>query len=119
VWEGPKGRVHDPDEDDGHASETETHIELMSVSVSELGEWLRAIVQGDFNYHAVPGNSDALNTFRTAVCRSWRHALRRRSQKGQIEWKRFNRYVARWLPSVRILHPLPYMHWALPEVGAV
>jgi RNA-directed DNA polymerase len=94
----------------------EIHIELMSrrhVPVSELREWLRAFVQGYFNYHAVPGNSDALNTFRTAVCRSWRHALRRRSQKGQIEWKRFNRYVARWLPSVRILHPLPYMRWAL------
>ncbi len=89
-------------------------------SIPDQGKWMRAVVQGYFNYHAVPGNSDALNAFRSAVCRSWRHALRRRSQKANMPWQRFNRYVKRWIPSVRILHPLPFMRFGVrPKVGAV
>ncbi len=80
--------------------------------IPEQGEWMRAVVRGYFNYFAVPGNSDALNVFRTAVCRSWRRALKRRSQKSRLPWQRVNRYVARWLPSVRILHPPPYVRLA-------
>ena len=81
--------------------------------IPEQGEWMRAVVQGYFNYFAVSGNSDALNVFRTAVCRSWRRALKRRSQKSRLPWQRVNRYVARWLPSVRSLHPPPYVRLAL------
>ena len=73
----------------------------------EQGQWVRAVVSGYFRYHAVPGNSSALNSFRTGICRHWKWALTRRSQKGKMSWERFNRYVRRWLPSVRILHPLP------------
>ena len=32
--------------------------------VAEVGQWLRSVVQGYFNYHAVPGNMDSLNSFR-------------------------------------------------------
>lgn len=31
--------------------------------VVQLGQWLRSVVQGWFNYHAVPGNMDSLNAF--------------------------------------------------------
>ncbi len=89
-------------------------------SLPEQGKWHRSVVQGYFNYHAVPGNSDALNAFRSAVCRGWCHALRRRSQKANMPWPRFNRYVKRWIPSVRILHPPPFVRFGVrPEVGAV
>jgi len=37
--------------------------------VAEVGKWLRSVVQGYFNYHAVPGNIDSLQSFR-AACRS-------------------------------------------------
>ncbi|EQD70787.1 hypothetical protein B1B_04812, partial [mine drainage metagenome] len=33
------------------------------------------------NYHAVPGNLKRLEGFRREVCRAWRHALLRRSQR--------------------------------------
>ena len=89
-------------------------------SLPEQGKWVRSVVQGYFNYHAVPGNSDALNTFRSAVCRGWIHALRRRSQKAEMPWQRINRYVKRWVPSVRILHPPPFVRFGVrPKVGAV
>jgi group II intron reverse transcriptase/maturase len=77
------------------------------VPVPELGQWLRSVVQGWFNYHAVPGNMDRLNAFRSQVLRLWFRALRRRSQRRPLTWARFLRLVRRWLPSARILHPHP------------
>ncbi|HEV2042416.1 MAG TPA: group II intron reverse transcriptase/maturase, partial [Casimicrobiaceae bacterium] len=35
-----------------------------------IGKWLRRVVQGYFNYHAVPGNSWRLSTFRKEVARA-------------------------------------------------
>ena len=76
--------------------------------VSEQGKWLRAVVRGYFNYHAVPGNQRALQCFRTEIIKSWLFALRRRSQKGaNFTWERMNRLKALWIPSVRVLHPYP------------
>jgi len=72
-----------------------------------LGRWLRRVVQGYFNYHAVPGNAVSLNAFRKQVTRHWLHALRRRSQRHRMTWKRFERIVENWIPQPRILHPHP------------
>jgi hypothetical protein len=69
------------------------------------GQWLRRVVQGYFNYHAVPGNSHRLSVFRKEVARAWLHALRRRGQHGKMSWSRMQRYVAHYLPRVRVLHP--------------
>jgi len=76
-------------------------------SVPELGRWLRRVVQGHFNYHAVPGNAKALIAFRTQVARAWLRALRRRSQRHRMPWVRLNRLVSLWLPRPRILHDYP------------
>ena len=71
------------------------------------GKWLRSVVQGYFNYHAIPGNFVALGTFRREVARMWLGALRRRSQRDRHSWERIRPIVDRYLPSPRILHPLP------------
>ena len=75
--------------------------------VAETGAWLRSVVQGYFNYHAVPGNFAALETFRREVARAWLAALRRRSQKRRLSWERFTPILDQFLPSPRILHPYP------------
>lgn len=75
--------------------------------VPQLGQWLRSVVQGWFNYHAVPGNMDSLNAFRSQVLRLWFRALRRRGQRRPLTWARFFALVRRWLPSAKILHPHP------------
>ncbi len=75
--------------------------------VPQLGQWLRSVVQGWFNYHAVPGNMDSLNAFRSQVLRLWFRALRRRGQRRPLTWARFFVLVRRWLPSAKILHPHP------------
>ena len=80
----------------------------MHSPVTKVGKWLRSVVQGWFNYHAVPGNGPCLDAFRTQVQRYWLHVLRRRSQKGRKwTWVRMRRLRKRWLPKVQILHPYP------------
>ena len=80
--------------------------------VAHTGEWLRSVVQGYFNYHAVPGNLDSLSTFRTRLTRLWHQQLVQRSQRRRLTWERMNRLAARWLPNPRVLHPWPTMRFA-------
>jgi RNA-directed DNA polymerase len=75
--------------------------------VPVVGRWLRRVIQGYFNYHAVPGNLRRLSGFLYAVRRSWRHALMRRSQRHRLPWSRFSRVVSKYLPPCKILHPHP------------
>src|SRR5438552_2762400 len=78
----------------------------------QTGEWLQSVVQGYFNYHAVPGNTDSLGIFRQRVTRLWRWALRRRGQKHRPNWARIQRLAARWIPAPRVLHPYPELRFA-------
>jgi RNA-directed DNA polymerase len=77
-----------------------------------VGAWLSRVVRGYLNYHAVPGNSNRLGRFRREVARAWLRALRRRGQRGRMTWARFKRYVARYIPLVRVLHPYPNQRFA-------
>ncbi len=72
-----------------------------------MGQWLRSVVQGHFQYYAVPRNQRKLNAFKYQVYRLWLQALRRRSQRHRITGERMNRLADRWLPAMRILHPYP------------
>ena len=80
--------------------------------VAETGKWLRSVVQGYFNYHAVPGNLDSLSTFRVRLTRLWHTQLRHRSQRHRWSWARMGRLAARWLPVPRVLHPWPSERFA-------
>jgi hypothetical protein len=71
------------------------------------GRWLAQVLQGHLAYYAVPGNSNAVSTFRYQVTLHWRRTLRRRSQRGRVNWERMDRYATRWLPKVRVMHPYP------------
>ena len=79
----------------------------MHEPVGRNGQWLRSIVQGYFNYHAVPGNIDSLSAFRYRVIRLWRTMLIHRGQKHHLTWARMQRLADRWIPKPRVLHPYP------------
>jgi len=81
--------------------------------IPKQGEWLKRVVGGFFNYHAVPTNSRALATFRRHVIALWRRTLRRRSQKDDTTWERITRLADEWLPRPRILHPWPNVRFAV------
>jgi len=80
--------------------------------VPRTGEWLKSVVQGYFNYYAVPGNLDSLAVFRERVLGHWWRTLRRRSQKRLISWTRTLALARRWLPQPRVLHPYPAARFA-------
>ena len=82
-------------------------------SIAMTGTWLRSVVQGYFNYPAVPMNYGNLARFRTQVARAWRGALQRRSQRARMTWERFNATLDRWLPRPCILHPYPDVRFAV------
>lgn len=89
--------------------------------LGETGRWLRRVVQGWLNYHAVPGNCNRLGRFVDEVTRLWFSGIRKRSQRGRAwNWKRMHRLGRRYLPRPRILHPYPNQRFhARLEVGAV
>ena len=80
----------------------------MHKPVPEQGAYLRRVVQGWLNYHAIPGNSKAISSFHHHIGVLWYRALRRRSHKARsLKWDRMNRYINRWFPKAIILHPYP------------
>ena len=90
--------------------------------LGETGRWLRQVVQGWLNYHAVPFNSRQMNRFVKGITCLWLSAIRRRSQRGRRRWtwERMARLAACHLPRPKILHPYPHQRFhARLKVGAV
>jgi len=89
--------------------------------LGETGRWLRRVVRGWLNYHAVPGNSNRIGRFVAEVIRHWVHVIRRRSQRGRCwTWERVSRLARTHLPRPRILHPYPDQRFRVRlKVGAV
>src|SRR5215469_8977934 len=81
----------------------------------EVGAWLRKVVLGYYQYHAVPGNTTQLRIFKLRVCRLWQSVLVRRSQRAKMRWERFTPVLNRWIPPPRVLHPIP-MHASTPPI---
>lgn len=76
-------------------------------SVAIVGKWVNRVVRGCLNYHAVPGNLYRLGGMHSEICRAWRHALMRRSQRHRLPWSRFSRITKRFMPPIRNMHPYP------------
>jgi RNA-directed DNA polymerase len=81
--------------------------------IREQGAWLKQVVTGFCNYHAVPNNLRAVAAFRYHVTDLWRRTLRRRGQKHRLTWKQIAKLADQWLPKPRILHPWPNQRFAV------
>jgi group II intron reverse transcriptase/maturase len=79
----------------------------MHADIADHGRWLKRVVTGFFNYHAVPTNGRTLVAFHHHVLDIWRRTLKRRSQKDRTTWERMTKLADEWLPRPRILHPWP------------
>lgn len=94
----------------------------MHQPTGEVGRWLRRVVQGWMNYHAVPNNNDRIRRFVDEVTRTWLRAIRRRSQRGKNSWtwERMRRLGRKHLPQPHIIHPYPEQRFrARHKAGAV
>lgn len=82
-------------------------------TIPSQGQWLKQVVTGWFNYHAVPTNGPSLGKFRDRVTQLWLRTLRQRSQKDRTTWLRMRAIANHWLPQPRILHPWPNVRFAV------
>ncbi len=85
----------------------------MHQPIPRQGKWLRHVVRGYFNYHAVPTNFRALVAFRDEITKRWQRVLTRRSDRTDLNWVRMNELIDDWLPKPRILHPWPNQRFAV------
>ena len=85
----------------------EVLLRMRHVPIPAQGAWLRSVVRGYYNYHAVPTNVMAIAHFRDELTRHWYSALKRRSQKSRLTWERMSKLARRWLPRPKNLHPWP------------
>src|SRR3982075_941742 len=88
-------------------------LRRMHQPIPQQGRWLKQVVTGYFNYHAVPTNAPTLTAFLFHVTNLWRRTPRRRGQKDWTTWERIKRLADDWLPKPRILHPWPEMRFAV------
>jgi group II intron reverse transcriptase/maturase len=79
----------------------------------DTAKWLKAVVRGYFQYHAVPRNEQRMKAFRHEVLRMWWWQLRRRSQRTRWGWNKFMEKLGNQLPEVEALHPYPEARFAL------
>jgi len=72
-----------------------------------VGTWRNQVLNGYYNYPAVPGNLRSLWVFRNQVAQPWWRVLRRRSQKARQRWVDFAPLIPPFLPVPTVRHPYP------------
>ncbi len=78
----------------------------MHEPVATVGEWLRSVLRGYYQYHAVPGNLHGSSRFRQRTLRLWYGVLCRRSNHKPV-WDRLSPIFHHWLPTPVVVHPFP------------
>lgn len=78
----------------------------MHEPVAQVGEWLKSVLNGYYQYHAVPGNLTVLKRFRRQVARYWFHVLGQRSQR-RPTWDKLGKLFDHWLPVPKVVHEFP------------
>ena len=70
-------------------------------------EQLSRKLRGYYNYYGIPGNYEALGRFQRGLHRIWKECLNRRTQQGELTWRRFREYLQREpLPTPFITQPI-------------
>lgn len=81
--------------------------------IAEMGEWLRSVLEGWYQYYAVPLTYPIMAAFRRRICWLWYRALRRRSQRNRVNWAYMYKLVNRWLPRPNVVHPYPWKRFVV------
>jgi RNA-directed DNA polymerase len=74
------------------------------MSITEQWKALSSKLKGYYQYFGIRGNDDSLHWVYFTLKRAWRRWLGRRSQKGSITWRKFDKIFAHFpLPKPRIV----------------
>src|SRR5207237_4659790 len=90
---------------------------MRHLPTQDQGAYLKRVMNGYFNYFAVPTNNRAINSFYRHVTWYWYRALRRRSQTSKLTWEKMKRLIDTWLPPARLRHPLPDVRFRVMTQG--
>lgn len=106
-----------------HTSKKRMRVKLQAIKaelmkrrhtpVVQTGEWLKRVLRGYFNYHAVPGNLKILSSFKREVTLNWLKSLRRRSQRSRMTWERFAKLINMFIPPLQRVHDYPHERFAV------
>src|SRR3954452_9899411 len=66
---------------------------MMHLPIQDQGGYLKRVMNGYFNYFAVPTNNRAINSFYRHTVWYWYRSLRRRSQTSRLTWQDMRRLV--------------------------
>jgi RNA-directed DNA polymerase len=86
---------------------------MMHRPIAEQALYLKRVMNGFFNYFAVPTNSRAINAFYYDTTWYWCRALRRRSKTSRLTWQRMKRLINYSLPPARLRHPFPDVRFSV------
>jgi group II intron reverse transcriptase/maturase len=78
----------------------------MHAPIAQVGGWMRSVLNGYYQYHAVPGNLAVLSRFRERAVRLWYRVLCQRSQR-RPTWKKLGPIFDHWLPIPHLVHAYP------------
>jgi len=78
----------------------------MHAPIAMVGGWLRSVLHGYYQYHAVLENLPVLSRFRHQVARHWFRTLSQRSQR-RPTWKQLGPVFNHWLPIPQLVHDYP------------
>ncbi len=78
----------------------------MHAPIAQVGGWLRSVLRGYYQYHAIPGNLAILSRFRHQVARLWYRTLCQRSQR-RPTWQKLGPIFDHWLPIPHVVHAYP------------
>ena len=74
--------------------------------VERTGGYLQRVLNGYYQYHAIPGNIPVLKRCRQQVARQWFHVLEQRSQR-RPTWEKLGKLFDHWLPVPQVVHEFP------------
>ena len=89
----------------------------MHAPIAQVGEWLRSVLRGYYQYHAVPGNLSILSRFRNRVIRLWYRTLGQRSQR-RPTWNKLGPIFDHWLPIPHVVHAYPDVRFDARRLAA-
>jgi len=81
------------------------HLQMHD-AVERTGEYLPSVLNGYYQYHAIPGNIPVLKRFRQQVARQWFQVLAQRSQR-RPTWEKLGKLFDHWLPVPEVVHDFP------------
>lgn len=80
---------------------------IIYLPFNNMIKWVNSVLNGYYNYFAVPDNLNVLSNFRFEIMKIIYKSLHRLSQRCKWNWDKFNKHIATKLKFPTRVHPYP------------